>query len=665
MLQAQVRDELELVAAEDLAGRVVRRVDDDRPGPRRHGGPQLIGIDCPVRFVERHVSRGSPGEDRVGAVILVERLEHDDLVARVEQAEHRRDHPLGRAAHHRDLGIRVRLPARVEAGGLGGDGPPERRRAGDDRVLVDVGEERGRGRLLELDRGREVRKALGQADGAGLDRQAVHLPDDGLGEALGLSADAAHGKLLCQAAAASDTRVAARAASSWRIRRKTSSLIRRRKARMASVLVSPWARRCSRYVLPGPSRWSWVIAIRWRATLSWRLPVRLRRWRSVLPDQTGSGAEPLWRAKAALERKRPTPGGLADELGRRQWATADEGQERRGELRDQTRDLALEVVDRRGQRRGSGQRARGRSDRRSRVPRRDRARGRPGRRPGRGRGRPARRQGRARGGASAGGSGPESARRRGPRDGRPAGGPPDRGHRALPPAGPRARPPGRRPGRRSDRSCRVRGSSGGLRPSAWAGPGRRPRRRRSRSVDRRRERWRQSSRAHERSGNRPAQRTSSRWPALVVRDGLLGELAAGPVRRDGGVCALVRIDADDDHVLRCLLIRGDAPDRPVDTPEWGRLPRSYEVTPVGPIHVRRPAVPMEATPARVGIESMSQAAGLRQPDTHGSLAKPARPASPITVGHRILTNTHARLPSMQFGHVAVLVRAKTMSRGNQ
>ena len=34
----------------------------------------------------------------------------------------------------------------------------------------------------------------------------------------------------------------------------------------------------------------------------------------------------------------------------------------------------------------------------------------------------------------------------------------------------------------------------------------------------------------------------------------------------------------------------------MDTPEWGRIPRSYQVTPVGPFHVRRPADPMEATP---------------------------------------------------------------------
>lgn len=37
-------------------------------------------------------------------------------------------------------------------------------------------------------------------------------------------------------------------------------------------------------------------AIRWMAQLSWRLPVRASRWRTRLPDQTGSGAVPLWRA---------------------------------------------------------------------------------------------------------------------------------------------------------------------------------------------------------------------------------------------------------------------------------------------------------------------------------------------------------------------------------
>ncbi len=50
------------------------------------------------------------------------------------------------------------------------------------------------------------------------------------------------------------------------------------------------------------------MAMRWRAALSWRLPVRLRRIRpAVLPDQAGMGAVPLWRAKAASLVKRVMP----------------------------------------------------------------------------------------------------------------------------------------------------------------------------------------------------------------------------------------------------------------------------------------------------------------------------------------------------------------------
>ena len=76
---------------------------------------------------------------------------------------------------------------------------------------------------------------------------------------------------------------------------------------MASTFVLPMAIRLATYSLPGPGSRSWVIAIRWRAALSWRLPPRLSRWRTELPDHTGIGADPLWFAKAAREWKRPTP----------------------------------------------------------------------------------------------------------------------------------------------------------------------------------------------------------------------------------------------------------------------------------------------------------------------------------------------------------------------
>jgi hypothetical protein len=50
------------------------------------------------------------------------------------------------------------------------------------------------------------------------------------------------------------------------------------------------------------------MAMRCRAALSWRFPERLNRTRpAVLPDHTGIGAVPVWRAKAASLRKRETP----------------------------------------------------------------------------------------------------------------------------------------------------------------------------------------------------------------------------------------------------------------------------------------------------------------------------------------------------------------------
>ena len=200
VLQADRGDQLQLVAAEDLAGRVVGRVDDDRPRPGPDRGAQLVGVDRPVGLVERHVARHRAREDRVGPVVLVERLEDHDLVAGVDQPEHRRDHPLGGAAHDRDVGVGARRPARMPASRLRGDRLAQRLRAPRDRVLVDVGEERGRGRLLQLLRRREVREALGEAHRAGLDREAVHLADDRFRERLGFRADPAHARECTQRA---------------------------------------------------------------------------------------------------------------------------------------------------------------------------------------------------------------------------------------------------------------------------------------------------------------------------------------------------------------------------------------------------------------------------------------------------------------------------------
>ena len=86
-----------------------------RLGERR---PELVRVDRPVRLVEGDVAGRRPGQDRVRAVVLVERLEDDDLVARVDDPEHRRDHRLGRAAGDRDLRLGVDDPVRDGTGSV-------------------------------------------------------------------------------------------------------------------------------------------------------------------------------------------------------------------------------------------------------------------------------------------------------------------------------------------------------------------------------------------------------------------------------------------------------------------------------------------------------------------------------------------------------------------
>ncbi len=147
---AQFGDHLELVAREHLAGRVVRRVDHDAARALVERGRELPLVERPVRRRERYGPRHGAREDRVRPVVLVERLEHDDLVAGVEHAEHRGDHRLGRTARDRHVAFGLD-PRHAVARSVGvGDRRPERLGAPRDRVLVDVVGDRLTSRLLDL-----------------------------------------------------------------------------------------------------------------------------------------------------------------------------------------------------------------------------------------------------------------------------------------------------------------------------------------------------------------------------------------------------------------------------------------------------------------------------------------------------------------------------------
>jgi len=122
-------------------------------------------------------------DDTARAVVLVERLEDDDLVARVQHGEQGRQHGLGRAAADRHVAVGLDLHT-VELAVLLGDRLSEARRAPGDRVLVEVAVDRAVSRRDQLGRRREVRHALRQVHAAEMVDDAGHLADDRFGEAL-------------------------------------------------------------------------------------------------------------------------------------------------------------------------------------------------------------------------------------------------------------------------------------------------------------------------------------------------------------------------------------------------------------------------------------------------------------------------------------------------
>ena len=199
---AERADRFELLSGEHLAGRVVRRIDDDglRAGVERRG--QLVGIERPVWLAQRDVSRRGARQNRIRPVVLVEGLEDDDFVARIDEGHHGGHHRLGRAAAHRDLlvGNHAESVAPLE---LASDRLAQRARAPRDRVLVDVGVDCRTRRVLDGGGRRKIRKSLRQVDAPMKLIEPGHLADDRLGELGGLLRSGELGHFHAAAAGAS------------------------------------------------------------------------------------------------------------------------------------------------------------------------------------------------------------------------------------------------------------------------------------------------------------------------------------------------------------------------------------------------------------------------------------------------------------------------------
>ena len=185
VLFAEIGDKGELFARKDLAARIGRVAQDDGLGVVvSEGRLECLAVKVECGRVERHVDGLGTRKDRVGAVVLVERREDDDLVAGVGDRHHGSHHGLGGAASDHDVLVGVDRYAHEVllfggkrlAHGLGAPGygvlVVERFGIGGDGAQA----------LEQLRWGIKVGEALREVDGAVHIGDARHAADDRIGK---------------------------------------------------------------------------------------------------------------------------------------------------------------------------------------------------------------------------------------------------------------------------------------------------------------------------------------------------------------------------------------------------------------------------------------------------------------------------------------------------
>ena len=180
-LFAEARQQFEVLAAVDGAGRIERVVEQHHLGLRREGARQHLLGEAPVRRLEPHEARHAAGALHQRQVGVVERLEQHHLVAGLDQRQQRAGERLGGAGGHHDLGLGIEreiLPVPV----MRGDRLAQFRQAQHRRILVPAVDHR-LGRLApHVLRPGIVGKALAEIDRVVLAREPRHHLEHGDGK---------------------------------------------------------------------------------------------------------------------------------------------------------------------------------------------------------------------------------------------------------------------------------------------------------------------------------------------------------------------------------------------------------------------------------------------------------------------------------------------------
>jgi hypothetical protein len=143
----------------------------------RDEGPQLIDRQPKLGPTQRRHLRHRLAHGDRGRIPVVEGLEQQDFVARVQQADHRRCQRLGRTRRADHLRQRIEFDA-VATLLMTRDRVYQRQHPHRAAVLVVPSTKRGHGVVDDQRRAVEVGKALRQVHGTMLHRQRGHLAED-------------------------------------------------------------------------------------------------------------------------------------------------------------------------------------------------------------------------------------------------------------------------------------------------------------------------------------------------------------------------------------------------------------------------------------------------------------------------------------------------------
>ena len=119
-----------------LAGRIRRIAHDNGLGLLGKSPGQFRRIVPKVGCPQRHINWLGPRKDRVSRVVLVERREHDDPIARITGRHHGHHHGFGTAAGDDEMAFGIHLQT-GSARNLPGQCLPETRGSPRDGILME------------------------------------------------------------------------------------------------------------------------------------------------------------------------------------------------------------------------------------------------------------------------------------------------------------------------------------------------------------------------------------------------------------------------------------------------------------------------------------------------------------------------------------------------